>query len=518
MQSNNQIFELESSLKSSYELQKQFINQLFNGILTSSDSDIEKLLDILYKLVVSLEFPFVILMNNSDHMDKLASIYFEGTFSSIIEKIISSCIAKFDFENKHYTSIESILSFGNILVNIPKQNLRVKDLSQLEATYQEYCNLLSDCQFYKGFIEENPNELEECNIKEILSRISKMVNNKLSVNGINNYPLYIYDYLQELTVKLLDYEDFFSSKVKKEGKNEEQIVNINSLNSPFGTFNNRKETKPDYSLLDPKLRTSFYLDEKILIQEGMHIEYKNYRWPLPDHLSDTLKNQICAFLNSQGGRIYLGISDDNLVKGVFLNPKMKDSVRNEIANLTRDFSPKCRTSKLEVLFVPVKNKFTEVYVPNLWIVKIIIKQGDGDKLYSVTSRGLIAYMRMPGQIVALTAEEIVEEIIKRKTNPKINVDEKEFIDVIPELPIENEENNEVLDIVFSSLQNKEKKRESNNKLKLDELYTLSVKNIPPTADKNTVLAIFKNTNYINERVFVGKDGYCRGWAFINFQT
>jgi hypothetical protein len=81
-------------------------------------------------------------------------------------------------------------------------------------------------------------------------------------------------------------------------------------------------------------------------------------------------------------------------------------------------------------------------VKNLFVIKIIVRQGDTDRVYSMTNKGINAYMRMPGQCLLLTAEETTDFIIKRKQAPGKVVDEKEFADPLPEKPIEEAEKKE----------------------------------------------------------------------------
>lgn len=47
-------------------------------------------------------------------------------------------------------------------------------------------------------------------------------------------------------------------------------------------------------------------------QESLHVEFKTARDSLPGNLFDT----VCAFLNTDGGTIYLGVEDDGTVSGV----------------------------------------------------------------------------------------------------------------------------------------------------------------------------------------------------------
>jgi predicted HTH transcriptional regulator len=246
------------------------------------------------------------------------------------------------------------------------------------------------------------------------------------------------------------------------------------------------------------------MNEFLKYDEGLTIEYKNYKWPFSPELIENIKRQICGFLNSQGGRIYIGISDNLNIKGVYLNSKSRDSLRNEIVNYTQDFFPKCRTSKFEVVFVPLKNPKDNKFIRNTWIIKLIVKQGDVDKLYSVTTKGFISYIRLQGQSPMLTAEEITEEILKRKSNPRNKIDENEFLDLEPERSLENADENIEIEN-FSNLNKKE------------DLFSISVQSIPKV-NKNEIINIFKDTNYVSERIFVDKNALCQGWAFFNYQT
>jgi predicted HTH transcriptional regulator len=57
------------------------------------------------------------------------------------------------------------------------------------------------------------------------------------------------------------------------------------------------------------------------------MEYKDFRWPIKSNNNEydaefKLKRAICAFLNTKGGTIMLGIHDDDLkVVGMDLNTK-----------------------------------------------------------------------------------------------------------------------------------------------------------------------------------------------------
>lgn len=514
MESSSVYKTIEPIIKSSYSTQRKFLEKLFAEIMTVNDIDILKMLHTLGEIIEDLDFPFVLLLNNETYLNILVTLYYEDTFSKSIELVFQQCMGKFKFE-KELDSIKLILQYSGLIgMSMTNSIIKVQlPASDLEKIYLEYVNLINDCIFLKSFIENigiGEEDLDDNNVREIVNRIRMMINSQFGFNGVKHSP-YIFNFLQELSEKLVEFEEFLTKFIKN--------PQTNSSITPDKVMNKYE------SSLNPRFRTSFYFDELIHLNEGLHVEYKHYRWPLSPSLVEVLKNQICGFLNSQGGRIYIGITDDQVVKGVFLKAKKRDLARNEIVNCTSGFYPKCRTNKIEVAFVPVKNHNTDEYIPDVWIIKIIVRQGDVDKLYSVSQKGYNSYVRMPGQVVQLTAEEISEELIKRKMNPKNAVDENEFIDKEPEKPLETKGSKVLFNSIFSQFnKNKSNVRTVSNvnvnKSKKDSQgpFTLSVQNIPKTANKNNVLIIFKDTKYLSERVFVDKDGCCLGWAFFNFSS
>ena len=227
---------------------------------------------------------------------------------------------------------------------------------------------------------------------------------------------------------------------KKEETNQENHISNKSFdqegepNQKLKEISKRQIQNKDYFLKGIPLqkRTFFYLKEKLIYGEDMQIEYKNYSFPFNDKHKEQFKKQICAFLNSKGGRIFIGITDDKVVNGILLNYHEKDKNTNEIVNLTYDFYPKCRTY-IDVSFVPIKNKDNK-YIKNLYVIKIIVSQGETNQLYSITSKGFMSYLRLKGQCIFLTAEEIKKELAKREKDPEKQMNPNEFKDPEPDNP------------------------------------------------------------------------------------
>ena len=71
-----------------------------------------------------------------------------------------------------------------------------------------------------------------------------------------------------------------------------------------------------------KERIYFFKDEQIINDENEYTEFKNYYFPLGKVQKDELIRQFCSFLNSNGGRIYIGINDKRIIKGVVANERL----------------------------------------------------------------------------------------------------------------------------------------------------------------------------------------------------
>ncbi len=70
--------------------------------------------------------------------------------------------------------------------------------------------------------------------------------------------------------------------------------------------------------------------EDLTMREDLHTEWKEARSSLPKSLFDT----VCAFLNTDGGTVYLGLSDDGSVTGV--DPDAVPRLKREIADTSNN--------------------------------------------------------------------------------------------------------------------------------------------------------------------------------------
>ncbi len=237
------------------------------------------------------------------------------------------------------------------------------------------------------------------------------------------------------------------------------LNNYQIKNESCPTDNNYTYTINTKSHNNPKSRLFFYYKEKLHHEEDETTEYKNYKLPFntfnntsnkqknSNNIIDTsfiIKKLYCSFLNHKGGRLYIGINDDLIVEGNFINLKERDNIKRHLLNLSDGFYPNCRSEKIKVHFIPIKSRINERYLIDYFVVKVVIKPGDKDKLYSINRRGFKSYLRNQNQCVELEAMEIEEMIMKKKM---ININDK---NLMHDLKQDNYDDMEVDEVIVDS--------------------------------------------------------------------
>ena len=115
--------------------------------------------------------------------------------------------------------------------------------------------------------------------------------------------------------------------------------------------------------------------------EGLKIEFK-------EAFDKSLAKEICAFANSKGGRIFIGISDDGKIKGI----KITNGLRSQIQDIARKCDP------------PLNVKLSFVVFEEKKIMVIDVSEGK-DKPYKC-SGGF--YLRQGANSQKLNVSEIRE--------------------------------------------------------------------------------------------------------------
>ena len=153
--------------------------------------------------------------------------------------------------------------------------------------------------------------------------------------------------------------------------------------------------------------TSKEVKNFILTGEGYHTEFKQT-------LEKSVIDVVCAFANSSGGRILLGVTDKGAIKGIDTSNRM----RSKIQDILRQLQP-----KLSRISVEIKNNLIVIRVP------------EGEEKPYGCSRGF--FMRVGASSQKMTRNEIInffkkesrvnfEELVNEKADLRKDFDSKSF--------------------------------------------------------------------------------------------
>ena len=512
----NNFNEIINSFSNDFNKQKNFIqnlNYLINFIYFGNmqmTSSLETINNILPYIMKKFGLPFCDLMSHYNNIFKYYTSMYITNKTDKIKYILITFIKVFNF--KSYTKtpadalIEVLKNYDNDFELIANEKRTEKN--EIEEIY-DTLNLPNLNEEKIKLLIKQINEVEKRNIypistiqymKEKVDLIlensqKKSINNLIdSINNINN--------ICNIIKSLQNFNYLFFV-------NNMQINNNNINNFRNGLNADEINKLKEIPLKD---RVYLYSEEDLNDEEDEYTEFKNYTLPFSPEIIYELKRQYCGFLNSHGGRIYIGINDLRKVKGLDLDNTQRDTIRKELVNYINDFYPECRTNKINVYFIPIKSKQTNQIINHLYVIKIIIMPGEPYHLYSLSNKGgFISTLRLPGQCINLTAEEIYTEIIKRGELLKRsdNNEENRKGDIkenIYEEPNENinESENEETD---------EKSDNTNNKKKA--IYVVKITNID-TSIKIKDINRFFNGCGSSEQKFPAKEGRSTGFGEIIF--
>ena len=525
---DNQI--LISKLQNSFKLQKQFVEELNSLIDSDEETDINKtnkIISILPKMVRDLKLSFTYLfLQNKNLITKLISLSADQEnqeISLIFQEFFK--VLDFSLYDKELNFWKKILLEFGVLKNNEQNSNNKENTNNLEADQYLY-NSIKNLQNQWSNLRSSGNENDYLfQLNNNLNSIKDDLQNLQKKNEVNVATI---EFFQELIKKIEDFKNENKKsdeekkdnnniksnnnniKISQEEKSEKKIQqNINNI-KPKNNINNNKD------LCD---RAFFYEDEKINEKNSDTIEFeKLFQFPLNSKIEEELKRQYCSFLNTQGGRIYIGI-DQNIVKGVVLNYKCRDILRNSLVNIAYNFYPKCRIDKFSVYFIPIKKFDTEIFLKDLFVIKIRVYPGDPCVLYSMNGVGYRSCIRINGKCVDMNYNEIYEEIIKRnELKNTINKDNNNVINNIkdpePEInPNESknvEYNDESQYIKFKDeiyeeapkYKEKFKKKRKKNK----EFIEIKISNIDTSIPKGKITNIL-NVNECYSLKILGDYGY-----------
>ena len=482
-----------SLLKESIVNQKSFISfivkQLTRRIRDPKSNSLSNVVaEKLFKLLINnsdaLNIPFFYQLIKEEEFSKtmIANFYFNGLYKNEIVELIKKIVDIFNFEDpekelKNPTNqyFKELIDLGLIEQKDLKEEEKRLSLSEEEEIFLEIVWLLSAWKQYRELGIEN-------DTKNFLDKhLENCENNLNMLRSEKDIPKATIEFYEEIYKEIKDFQENRNPKNIKENYNKQGgkkgIMTPSQIKQDILEL--RKKPLED--------REYFYKDEKISGAEDEKTEFKNYYFPLGKGKREELIRQICSFINSSGGKLYIGIDDERSIKGVPTDGDI-NFYNNLIFSMVEDFSPKIEPKEfLKFYAIPVKDNNDGIIIDKLFVFKLIIKRGDPSILYSSSSKKLNSTIRLQGQCANLTAEEICKEIIERNkkklTRNKINNDDDFDKKEPTPIPIQQH-----------IVNNEEKKK--NNSQKKNEVK----KEFNIIKEKNT-----KNKNEINDNVIINEN-------------
>ena len=506
--------DLVKKLKSSFNTQKEFL-QFFEKNLSEFFEKLKKnnniklddvplfntILKVLPDIIIQLGLSFSYIFYIRLCVEKLLDLYYDFTEEKFVKifEAWSNQIDFIEFDDKLTGLINSLIAF-NIIKKKDQTNKELNSEQNLFLDIIKITNKINECKNNKIYNDDDSLETQYNNILKEMKILSF---------DKNNYPAQIEYYQENLNSIKEDLDEIIKNKnktIKKPKINNDININVNikkPKNNNDIIINVNKE-KEDITNIPLDKRTSFILNEKIKEKVNQEIEFKNCSFPLSTNDSGEIKKILCSFLNAEGGRLYLGINKKNEVKGMTLNYKKRDTLRNDLINLVYDFYPKCRVDKIYVYFLPIKDNKNN-FIPKIYVIKIRVYPGDKAFLYSMTKLGYLSYIRRKEECYELQPQEIYDEIIRRD-ELKYKKDNENNI-IIKEKDPEPEVNQQDLENVDDEIpifvnENKPAKK-SNTKQKKKNKIIVKISNIDKDVEINDINRFFNNCNCSSRKILKG---------------
>lgn len=142
------------------------------------------------------------------------------------------------------------------------------------------------------------------------------------------------------------------------------------------------------------------------LEEDQTIEFKEIKGNNPKQsIQKPLDKYIISFLNSEGGSIYWGITDDGIVKGVKLTTSNKDDINKSIVAVINNIVPSIDPTKVQVTYHAVEN------MEDHYVLEVCVSKSRLDSLYFNKSDE--TWVRLNGVSRYLKGLELQEYILER---------------------------------------------------------------------------------------------------------
>jgi hypothetical protein len=163
-------------------------------------------------------------------------------------------------------------------------------------------------------------------------------------------------------------------------------------------------------------------DVQVYNIQGMH--QQKMRWMLPMF---KITAYLCAFLNADGGRVFVGVDNDQKARGVILKRDEMDEISLNLDNRLKYFQPPVRADQYEVRFLKIEEESTgndSESVENKYIIEISINANEISDIYFTPNDE--CYKMRNGALKAIKNNHEIKVHLEQKmrTNFKNRLDQK----------------------------------------------------------------------------------------------
>ncbi|XP_026797969.3 schlafen-like protein 1 [Pangasianodon hypophthalmus] len=131
-----------------------------------------------------------------------------------------------------------------------------------------------------------------------------------------------------------------------------------------------------------------------------------------------LRRYACAFLNSGGGTLLIGVDDDGIVRGISCNHRQEDQLRLVVDSILKFFHPPLLPHSYSLTFVPVVKPGPEGN--NLKVLRLTLRPPSSVSLPILyqTDQGKV-FLRRDGSVEGPLSASVIQEWARQKWGKKV---------------------------------------------------------------------------------------------------
>ncbi|MCB9432488.1 MAG: ATP-binding protein [Ardenticatenaceae bacterium] len=169
----------------------------------------------------------------------------------------------------------------------------------------------------------------------------------------------------------------------------------------------------------------YILNAIVTHEENLESEFKGFSeieaTLVKKRLYEFTAKYINAFLNGEGGTLYLGVEKDGKITGIPLDRKDRDDVQVRISQTITQFYPPVEPSLYRINFKPIWTEQGQSQSSSLHIIEIHVAKGLENIYWTQNNEGAKSYIKLHGQVISTPPAIITQRLRSgRQTIPSLS--------------------------------------------------------------------------------------------------